>query len=323
MEQPEEIDDLKADFARLKSEIASELRRMGGGDMDSVDRAMQLPARDPPYKGLSAVMPPMPRDVAASMPQSVGRGAADDDDDDTDFSSLQQSLLGRIRSDGSAAPAAGVPLMQPSQADRENIVRVSAAPRGGGGVPDMADRSSAAAILSAQQLAGSRKAAAAKPRVTAVAAHAGGSGASIATVSAESAARNSVILSARRPGGPGGATILAATDTPASVFSAGSNSRPQPASGLSDAMRGPAASAMAAAQMRAPVEPPEAFPFNAPPELEPLREESDSPSNDIMFGSLALKAALDSHRAHYEAARSKLPTTKRRPTLPRTTLSVK
>ena len=44
--------------------------------------------------------------------------------------------------------------------------------------------------------------------------------------------------------------------------------------------------------MRAPVEPPEAFPFNAPPELEPLREESDSPSNEILSTTAPTSATV-------------------------------
>ena len=43
LDDPDE--DLAGEFSRLKAEIATELRRMGGGDMDSVDKAMKLPER--------------------------------------------------------------------------------------------------------------------------------------------------------------------------------------------------------------------------------------------------------------------------------------
>ena len=38
-----------------------------------------------------------------------------------------------------------------------------------------------------------------------------------------------------------------------------------------------------------------------------LSRPSQSSSREVLFGHLAMKAALASHRAHYEAARSKMP----------------
>lgn len=360
LDDPDE--DLAGEFSRLKAEIATELRRMGGGDMDSVDKAMKLPERDEPYRGLQGIMPPMPRDVVVpeppQPPPSTVAPKADDDDDIGDFYAMKDSLMSRITSQGDApAPAARVPLKQPAAASE--VVQGATKPSSNAGVqgstlpPSGSSLTASAAhaqsnrvTLTAQQLAGSRRVAAvAKPRVTAVATPAammaaaapavaaGAVTASCVNVGAADAApadaSNRVLLSARRPGAAGGPPVLAAMDTAAAASACTSNAPPPySAYGLANAPRGPSTITPVPAythSTHAGIEPSDdiASPFSASTRMPDPFSAGPDTSHDVLFGALALRSALDSHRAHYEAMRERIPAVKRAPPLPRTSLAVK
>ena len=111
---------------------------------------------------------------------------------------------------------------------------------------------------------------------------------------ADTAQAGSVVLNARRPGAPGGPAVLAGLSFESAASACKGNAP------TSMPMR--PVDISAADDLR--------MPHVAPRECG-ARDDDTMPSQDssgeMLFGHLAMKAALASHRAHYEAARAKVP----------------
>ena len=122
----EDLDTLTADFSRLRSSIAAELRRVA-------------PTQEKPEKAFSSVladnMPPLPNKPQPvvrppPVPPSAPSGEAKaifDDDEVPQFYSLRENLLGKVSSSGGAAPPPkSVPIRTPQE--HANTVNISKPP---------------------------------------------------------------------------------------------------------------------------------------------------------------------------------------------------
>jgi hypothetical protein len=124
----------------------------------------------------------------------------------------------------------------------------------------------------------------------------------------EAPTANTVMLSARKPGAPGGPTVLAALDHKSAVAACKSHAPTRSSSAptrvplcvpSSLAHETPDAVSSAATHKAKIAATPSVS-------LSPTRGDNFDSSTDVMFGHLAMRAALRSHRSHYEKSRNRL-----------------
>ena len=105
--------------------------------------------------------------------------------------------------------------------------------------------------------------------------------------------RDRVVLNARRPGAPGGPAVIATMNVEAAAAARVAN-------------------AGARAPIEAATEASDHVTLNADFSSS-LTEDAAGAADDVGFGHLAMRAALDSHRTHYGELRSSVPVAKMRP----------
>ena len=331
MADEDDIDALTADFTRLRQSIAAELRRVAPQeDVSAPATAFStvLADKDPP---LPPAPPPMVQHTA--LPTGSGQPPmtpvadmyGDDEDVVPHFYSLRDNLLGKVPSTQGRhpPPAKSVPVSTPEE--HANTVNIAVQPPQfktgglGAGVADplsvefQALRASINAKLRATTMEGLGAAGSShKPTISAVAeepgtAQSASSGfdprameryAAAAAAPPQPPAGNTVVISARKPGAPGGpAPVMAALDARSAIAAARGNApsgRPRgPFPVAASAGDGPSISIVAGEGGAGPAT--------------TIEYGGGAVSREVVFGHLAMKAALESHRLHYEAARSKLP----------------
>ena len=310
----EELDSLTNDFERLRESIAAELRRAAGGNGGNGGgrppsaNVVHVPPRQPPP-------PPVQREPvmqpAASAPLSGHREA---DDEIPAFHTLRENLLGNVPSSGARMPKQQVALQA------HNTVKIATAPS------RAVDPAAAGYAALDQEFQTLRASLSAKLRGTS----SQGLRASGVTPSVPLSAvpppppppppvdgadahvshPNTVFLSARKPGAHGGPAVVAAMDAGAAAIH-GAARGPPPRQKVDVTTPGAAATIAAAAAV------PNDAGSAATVRLagrdatiasdRPFGFVAASNGDEMMFGHVAMRAALESHRAHYEAARAQLP----------------
>ena len=346
MPNEDDLESLQLDFSRLSSSIAAELRRLQSSGPSESSGPLQFTASAQPVGSAAAAadlrgaanLPTLPVGVGAlpsapAPPLPAGAIASEDDDEVPNFYAVRDQLHSCINSQAGCGPPRSVPLMQPAE---ENVIRIPSPARKTNATASHSfasigkDFNPPRATLSPQQLKNAAGMGAvfegmgrnsqrtvravesasmmadvpenhAGPRVAvhAVASHA----AAGPNVSTATHSTNSIMLSARRPGAPGGPTVLAAMSPRGAVTACRGNAPTSyVCSGAVRAVEPPIGHSGADDFMR--------IPRSAPTgcgACDDTAMPSQDSSGEVLFGHLAMKAALDSHRAHYEAARSRMP----------------
>ena len=313
----EDLDSLTNDFERLRESIAAELRRAGGGN--SVAAKRSLPATMPPLA--EPPRPPMPPQPVTQQPASMqlcGDGEADDEI--PAFHTLRENLLGNVPS--SLGMGARMPKQCPETAvQAQNTVKIASAPsrtiapNAAGHAALEHEFQTLHASLAAKLRATSSEGLCASgvtppaavphpppppppPRVP------------VDSAEARATPLNTVFLSARKPGAQGGPAVVAAMDAGAAATH-GAARGPPPRQKLDVTTPGAAATIAQAAAL--PSEVGEAATVRLAgsdatiASDKPFGFVAASTGDEMMFGHLAMRAALESHRAHYEVARARLP----------------
>lgn len=359
--EEEDIESLTADFARLRSSIAAELRRVGGPQEDRPATAFSSVLSEK-QSALPPPPPPVVQSPARNAPPMRPPAPLQDDEVVPSFYSLRENLLGKVSSSqGALKPPPTCNVRTPSQAQREHANTVNLAvqppqqqhptPGGlGAGVGDsMSDEFNALRASITAQLrnaAAEGMGAAANlvppstavfddddeyeearpppPRAPPVAVTAGshqqsasvflqrpGAAAEHGYASAPMPPQsgNTVLLSARKPSGVSGPGVITAMDPRSAIAAARSNAPGGRASGPFPSPYSIAPGGMP--QTEIPDAPPQRVEISAA-EVSgaPCASTHSYPSHvsrEVVFGHLAFKAALESHRSHYEAKRAALP----------------
>ena len=290
MDDDDTIDGLASEFSRLREEIAAELRRTAG-----VTQPAPPPAPASRFEYCSRAPPPPT--AAAARP----RISAPADEEIPSFYALRESLLGRVASAPGPPlpPTSDHPLSSPF-VDLSNTVTLSGSSQTASAMAPPAPTPSMGSAAASTTLL--HRASPAKMREPAHPAQ-------------SAPAANTVMLQARKPG----SAVMAAMDNDAAIAACGCNA---PRDG-----RGAVPTAAPATATVHVTRPQPEHPAAASDVRVSMRSNGGGGfgggastgdgdgANAVMFGHLAMRAALKSHRLHYEDARSRLPTVARhRPT---------
>ena len=308
----DDLEALTSDFSRLRESIAAELRRTAGAGASAslgvTTAKVQFagnPAPAPAIRpDLPAMRPPMP-------PPPPPAGTVTDEEIPA-FHALREDLLGRVPSNLGMAPHAPLSAAG-ATACLSNPPPVPLS-RGGVGAstsdpPSLSDEFQAlrASITAKLRATSAEAISAAGPasEATTVFRMAPSSGAPAAAKSYAPPESNTVLLSARKPGASGGPRVLAAMDSHAAALHGSSHGPPQRPR-VNVTTPGAAATIAATAEMSDVLPRPTTTHKGVASSGGGGGGEGED-SSDIMFGYLAMRSALESHRMHYEAARAKLP----------------
>ena len=340
----DDLDALHSDVSRLRASIAEELRRSGNAGAAYVapppsrQPVRQAPPAPPPQRGPLTSMP-LPSSQPPP-PQPAQRMKMDDDDDDEipSFQALRASLYGYAPTSVSAAEDmwSHFPVPPPNTVHvRAEAPRVSfpgCLAEGGAAAGAANECSDAALSTNFEELRASissklRDASAGMMRASGVPlgpdtaflepvaeTEAEWEPAAAAGVSGQMPTMNTVVLTARKPGGLGGGMTVVASLDRATAACHGASLGPSQRRRVNVTTAGAAASIAAedAAEDAGDPIPTAgvcAARAAAAASTTAWREggEGVSAQAEMTFGFLAMRSALESHRAHYETARSQLP----------------